>query len=235
MWIKYISDIFIATPKVGAIDGGIDITEVGKSINPNIIPTITVKAIPKNIAICEPLTINIDIATKPNTESKTVGFVKSPSATNVDELATTIPAFFKPIKAINKPIPELTANFKFVGIALITNSLNPVADIIKNIIPDANTPDNAVCHGISIPMQTLYVKKAFNPTPGANAIGNLANIPIINVPTAAATAVATKTLSFGIPASAKTLGIKNKAYDIVKNVVIPAIVSVFKLVFFLEN
>ena len=27
-------------------------------------------------------------------------------------------------------------------------------------------------------------------------------------------------------------GIKNKAYDIVKNVVIPAIVSVFKLVFF---
>ena len=109
-----------ATPNVGAIDGGIEIIEVGTSINPNIIPPTTVATIPINIAILDPLTINIDVTISPNIESNTIGFVKSPSPTKVASFATTIPAFFKPIKAINNPIPALTANFKFVGIALIT-------------------------------------------------------------------------------------------------------------------
>lgn len=121
----------IATPNVGAIDGGIDIILSGKFIKPKIIPTITVATIPINIAILDPLTINIAITIRPNTESNTVGFVKSPRPTNVDSFATTIPAFFNPIKAINNPIPALTANFKFVGIAFITISLIPVIDTIK--------------------------------------------------------------------------------------------------------
>ena len=201
----------IAAPKVGAIDGGIDITDVGISISPVIIPTIAVNPIPKKIAILEPLTINIEIAITPNIESKTVGSVKSPRPTKVAELATTIPAFFNPIKAMNNPIPALTANFKLVGIALIIISLKPVADIIKNIIPEANTPDNAISHLIPIPKHTLYAKNAFKPTPGANPIGKFAKIPIISVPKAAASPVATNTLPCGIPASASTLGIKNNA------------------------
>lgn len=67
----------IATPNVGAIDGGIDIILSGKFIKPKIIPTITVATIPINIAILDPLTINIAITIRPNTESNTVGFVKS--------------------------------------------------------------------------------------------------------------------------------------------------------------
>ena len=112
---------------------------------------------------------------------------------------------------MNNPIPALTANFKLVGIALIIISLKPVADIIKNIIPEANTPDNAISHFIPIPKHTLYAKNAFKPTPGANPIGKFAKIPIISVPKAAASPVATNTLPCGIPASESTLGIKNNA------------------------
>ncbi len=44
------------------------------------------------------------------------------------------------------------------------------------------------------------MKNAFNPIPGAKATGKLANSPIINVATAAATAVAKNTPPSGTPA-----------------------------------
>ena len=73
------------------------------------------------------------------------------------------------------------------------------------------------------------------PIPGAKANGNFAKAPIINDPIAAASAVATKTLPAGIPASDNTFGIKNRQYAIVKKVVIAPIISVLKLVPFLSN
>ena len=45
----------------------------------------------------------------------------------------------------------------------------------------------------------VALKKAFNPMPGANAYGTLANNPITNVLTTAATIVDRKTAWNGIP------------------------------------
>ena len=67
----------------------------------------------------------------PKVASKTVGVENLPKATNVELLATIIPAFFKPTKAIKKPIPAPIASFNCTGIALIIILRIPVTEIIK--------------------------------------------------------------------------------------------------------
>ena len=54
-------------------------------------------------------------------------------------------AFCNPIKAINKPIPALTACFKDKGIASNIASRTRVSERIMKIIPSINTANNAVC------------------------------------------------------------------------------------------
>ena len=65
-----------------------------------------------------------------------------------------MPALFIPIKAMNKPIPAEIAYFKSCGIEsmIISRNLNTV--INKKIMAATNTPANAVCHGIPIPITT---------------------------------------------------------------------------------
>ena len=86
--------------------------------------------------------------TTPKIANKTVGEVKSPSATKVASSLTIIPELISPTKAMNNPIPAPTANFIFAGIAFIISSRKPVNVKIIKIIPDARTPANAVCQGI---------------------------------------------------------------------------------------
>ena len=61
--------------------------------------------------------------------------------------------------------------------------------------------------------------------PGAMAKGTLAQTPNNKVPKMALKAVTVIRASFGIPASARILGWTAMIYDIVKKVVIPAIIS----------
>lgn len=79
-------------------------------------------------------------------------------ATYVDSLETIIPTFFKPTKAINRPIPADTACFIPEGMALIIVSLILVIVKIKNATPEIKTAPRAVCHGTPIPNTTVYVK-----------------------------------------------------------------------------
>ena len=87
----------------------------------------------------------------PNKASNTVGFLKFPSATNVDSLATMIPAFFKPTNATKKPIPAPIASFNCAGIALIIIRRMFVTVMMTKMIPDTNTQasapsgDNPIC------------------------------------------------------------------------------------------
>ena len=76
-----------------------------------------------------------------------VVFVNSPIPTKVAWLATTIPIPFKPIKAMNSPIPPPTASLSDTGIELAIFSLIPPIDRIKKKHPDKNTIPNAVCQG----------------------------------------------------------------------------------------
>ena len=50
----------------------------------------------------------------PNEANAAVG-VKAPSETKVASLATTSPAFFSPMKAINRPKPPEMAKRRFLG------------------------------------------------------------------------------------------------------------------------
>ena len=55
------------------------------------------------------------------------------------EPSTTICAFCRPIKVMNRPIPTDTATFRLAGIALKIASRTFVRDRIIKIIPSTNT------------------------------------------------------------------------------------------------
>ncbi len=112
-----------------------------------------------------------------------------------------IPAFLSPINVMKNPIPAPTANFNPAGIALMTIFLNPVIEMIKNKIPDTNTAAKPACQDNPKPKGAIKVntKNAFNPIPGAKAIGKLAKTPIKIDAIAAANAVAKNTPPSGTP------------------------------------
>jgi hypothetical protein len=82
-----------------------------------------------------------------------------------------------------------------------------------------------------MPITTEYVKKLFNPNPGAKAKGTLAQIPTISVPINEARHVIVINAPLSIPVSASILGCRNMRYDMVRKVVSPPIISCLRLVF----
>ncbi len=75
--------------------------------------------------------------------------------TSVAGFATMAPAFLKPMNAKNIPIPAVTANFKWLGIARTTACRAPMSERITNSAPEINTAPSAVCHGIFCPSTTV--------------------------------------------------------------------------------
>ena len=132
-------------PNVGFKEGTDAIICVGNSTTPKIIPTTAVTIIPIKIAAGVLRTNKINVTTNPITVINTFGSVKSPIPTNVASLLTMIPEFWNPKKAMKNPIPVPTACFNDVGILLIINSRNPVADKIMNKIPEIKIPAKACC------------------------------------------------------------------------------------------
>ena len=96
---------------------------------------------------------------------------RSPSPTSVAGLSTTIPTLVRPIMIRKKPIPAAMESFSSIGIELMIHSRTGRRLRITNSVPDMNTAISAVCQATPIPMTTPYVKNAFNPMPGAIAIG----------------------------------------------------------------
>ena len=79
--------------------------------------------------------------------------------------------------------------------------------VIKMLIrPQINTMAKACCQVKPKPNTTVNVKNALSPIPGACANGTLATKPIINVPIAAASIVATNTAPLSMPVKDKMLG-----------------------------
>ena len=58
---------------------------------------------------------------------------------------TTILAFCRPIKAMNRPIPALTADFSVMGMALKMASLTLVTDSTMKTRPSTKTAISAIC------------------------------------------------------------------------------------------
>ena len=114
---------------------------------------------------------NAIVTSIPNTANNTVGSAKFPNPTKVDGLATIIPAFFNPTKAIKKPIPAPIANFNCIGIALMIALRIPVTLITIKIKPETNTPAKAACQLKPIVPQIVYANNAFTPIPAARLTG----------------------------------------------------------------
>ena len=156
--------------KVGKIEGGAA-----------IIPWYSTKPKPSEIAVTDKILINTPllksrynnaaIIKKLNIASNGPADVMSPSCTNVAGLATIMPEFLRAIRAKNAPMPVAMARFNTNGMAFIIHSLTLNKLNNKNIQPDINTAPNAASQVYPIPNTTPYVKKAFNPMPGAKANG----------------------------------------------------------------
>lgn len=174
-----------------------------------------------------PINININ-------DSITNGEFISPNSV---ELIPTfiIPEFIVPTYAINNPIITAAEILKLLDIDSIMVFLNGVIQIIKYKIPESITLISASPNDNPNCWDSVYVKKAFIPIPGAAANGTFANIPRANVDRNDDIAVPKNKepiYSFPTPiASDKILGFTNKMYTIAKNVEIPPIISFLKVLF----
>jgi hypothetical protein len=78
------------------------------------------------------------------------------------------------------------------------------------MIPEINTAPSATLQGIPTPVSDTVAKSAFNPIPGARAIGKLATKPIAMVTNPAEMAVAKNTAFLSIPVEERMLGFRNR-------------------------
>ena len=97
---------------------------------------------------------------------------------------------------------------------------------------ETKTADKPVSQVLPIPITKVYVNKAFNPMPGANAIGYFAIAigyfainPITIQAIPLLTAVAKNTPFIGIPVVASIDGLTLNMYTIAKKVVNPPTIS----------
>ncbi len=130
---------------------------------------------------------------------------------------------------MKRPIPAPIAFLRLAGIALTIASRRLVSVSITNIRPSIRIAVRANCQEWPRPKHTVNTKNALSPIPGARAKGSFAHNDIIRVPVMAASAVAVNTEPAGIPQAVNMLGFTARMYAIVRNVVIPAIISVLSL------
>ena len=82
----------------------------------------------------------------------------APRSTSVAELATVIPAPFRPMIVINRPIPAVIPYLRLSGISLTSFSLKFVRDRRMNAIPSINTAARAIVHGLLIPAFAIGIQ-----------------------------------------------------------------------------
>ena len=180
------------------------------------------------------LAIRISIRSSPNTLSCTELSLKFPKNIPVS-VATIIPELFNPINAIKSPTPAVIAVFIFSGSPSSTILLTEEAVTSTSTTPEMVTAASPCCHVYPILPTTVETKNTVSPSPGAVATGSFENNACIRVPSIAIRHTAVYNPPSGIPASLKNPGITASTYAIVRNVVIPAIISVFISVPFFES
>ena len=93
---------------VGAIEGG-SATMPSNLTRPNSRLTTAVPSMPMRIAPGTLRAISTIVSTTPNSASSTGGDTNFPCVTNVAGCETTMPPIFKPMKAMNNPMPTAIA------------------------------------------------------------------------------------------------------------------------------
>ncbi|MCY1529890.1 hypothetical protein D9M68_650610 [compost metagenome] len=130
--------------KVGASDGGVDITP------PNwVMPRpMAAKVTARMPIITAPVTRRASRPTmmkKPSTARIGSGLLRSPRPTRVAGLSTTIMASFSAISARNRPMPAAMAERSARGMLLMIHSRMRKIEIRKNMHAERNTAPSATC------------------------------------------------------------------------------------------
>ena len=98
------------------------------------------------------------------------------SFTAVPGSLTIKPAFCRPMKAMNRPMPAAMPFLRLGLTALKINSRRPTSERIRNSTPEINTAPSATCQPLAKPAAVAAgmaekTKKKFSPMPGAWAMG----------------------------------------------------------------
>lgn len=168
-----------------------------------------------------------DVMTSPIRASSPLPSVMFPIFTRVDSSFIIRPAFCIPTNVMKSPIPILMDCFMTAGMAFTIDSRRLLTVSSSSMIPSIRIAVRANCHECPVPRHIVNTKKALGPMPGAIPKGFFARKAISNVLIMATDAVAVNTEPFGIPSRLENrLGLTARIYDIVRNDVRPANISV---------
>ena len=131
--------------RMGAMLGGVSTTPFSV-VMPRGMPMMVVTMMPMSSAPVTLRTISTAEKMMPKHASSTPGVCRSPKATRVASLLTTMPADFKPIRAMNSPIPGEMALRSTSGMASTIFWRRPVSVSSMKMRPSRNTAVSANCH-----------------------------------------------------------------------------------------
>ena len=131
---------------MGVIEGGMSIRPVifvmPIGIPISVVAMMPISRLPGTFLMTSTLVMMMPMA--PNRAEPSVIF---PIVTRVAALAATMPAFFRPMKAIKRPIPAPMARFREAGMASTISERMPVADRMIKMKPSISTAVSAICQG----------------------------------------------------------------------------------------
>ena len=130
--------------KIGETEGGTS-TSPCISVMPIGMPISVVARIPMSRLPGTFLMTSTLVRMMPITPSRAEPSVILPMVTKVASLAATIPAFFRPMKAMKRPIPAPMARFREAGMASTIIERIPVAERMMKMKPSMRTAVSAIC------------------------------------------------------------------------------------------
>ena len=113
-------------------------------------PSTHVMRMPHRMAPFTPKYSMAPMMTTPISASATCGVAMSPSATRVEASAAAIPAFCRPMKVMNRPMPVVMPYFKFSGMQFTSVSRNLNAERMMKMMPSTRMAVRAICQALGL-------------------------------------------------------------------------------------
>ena len=142
--------------------------------------------------------------TNPIINSSALGVVRSPRTSALLLLATMMPPDFKPMSAINSPMPALMDIFTLVGIALTTIRRSPIKEIRTKMMPSMKITPKAT--STVMPVVSTALRMATELIPGARQNGRLVYTAMAMLQDMTSRMSAVRAAPFGRPALLSILG-----------------------------
>ena len=133
---------------------------------------MVVPMMPSRRAARTPRAKRASVMIRPMTNVRIGPVLSGDNVTTVPVPRVTKPAFTRPIKRMNRPMPTPIACFRGIGIAFRIASRKPVRTSAVMTIPSMRMMPMAACHGSGgVPSTSWYATTALSPRPAAIANG----------------------------------------------------------------